>query len=104
MPPEAVRSAAGVEISPATTPNTPLEILEIPATRFAIFAYRGPNERLGLAYDWIFSHWLPGSGEAPANQPALNIYYNNPQTTAPEDLRTDICIPLMERPHHARKT
>ncbi len=97
VPPEILRSTAGVEIDPMTTPKPPLEALDIPASRNAIFAYRGANERLGLAYDWIFGVWLPASGETPANQPALNIYHNSPQTTAPEDLRTDICIPLMER-------
>ncbi len=97
VPPESLRSAAGVGIAPDTTPAPPLALLDLPASRTATFAYRGPNERLGLAYDWIFGHWLPASGEAPANLPALNIYYDNPQTTAPEDLRTDICIPLNER-------
>lgn len=95
--PEGLRSAAGVEMAPDTTPIPPLKVLDLPDTRMAIFAYRGPNERLGLAYDWIFGHWLPASGEAPANQPVLSIYHNNPQSTAAEDLRTDICIPLLER-------
>ncbi len=97
VPPESLRSAAGVELAPDTTPAPPLARLDLPASRTATFAYRGPNERLGLAYDWIFGHWFPASGEAPANLPALSIYYDNPQTTAPEDLRTDICIPLDER-------
>ncbi|MBL1438304.1 MAG: GyrI-like domain-containing protein [Rhodobacteraceae bacterium] len=103
VPSKDLRSAVGVEIGNATPLSAPLELLEIPATRFATFAYRGPNERLGLAYDWVFGQWLPASGESPANQPALSIYYDSPQNTAPENLRTDICIPLLERTPHARK-
>lgn len=103
VPPDDLRSTAGVEIALETTLNPPFGVLDLPATRAASFAYRGPNERLGLAYDWIFGHWLPASGETPANQPALSIYYDNPQTTAPENLRTDICIPLNERTQNARQ-
>ncbi len=95
--PENLRSLAGVEIGPTAMPAPPLELLDLPMARYAVFSYRGPYERLGRAYDWIFGHWLPVANETPANLPAMDIYYNSPQNTAPEDLRTDICIPLEER-------
>ena len=101
VPAEDLRTIAGVEIGQNITPDAPLETFEMPPARFAIFNYQGPNERLGLAYSWIFGRWLPATGEMPANLPALNIYFHNPQTTAPEALRTDICIPLLERAPHA---
>ena len=95
---ENLRALAGVAIADNATPGAPLKLFHTHPGRYAVFEYRGPYERLGLAYDWIFGCWLPTSGEAPAEHPALDIYLNSPQTTAPEDLRTNICIPLMERP------
>lgn len=92
-----LRSMVGIEVSLNTALSPPLEMHETPATRYAVFNYRGPNERLGMVFDWIFGAWLPASGEVPANLPALSIHLDNPETTAAEDLRTDICIPLLER-------
>ena len=95
--PQKLRSTAGLEIAANAIPLEPLELFHTHSGRYAVFEYRGPYERLGLAYDWIFGRWLPMSDETPAQHPALDCYLNSPQNTAPEDLRTDICIPLLER-------
>lgn len=98
IPASKLRSVAGVDLpAAAATPQTPLCRFDTHAGRYVVFAYRGPYERLGQVYDWIFGCWFPISNETPANQPALDIYLNSPHNTAPEDLRTDICIALTER-------
>lgn len=95
-PAKNLRSLAGIEITAESIPTKPLELLYTHAGRYAVFEYCGPYERFGLAYDCIYGRWFPGSDETPANHPALDIYLNSLQNTAPEDLRTDICIPLTE--------
>jgi AraC family transcriptional regulator len=37
---------------------------------------------------------LPRSGREPADAAMFDIYLNSPMDTAPEDLLTEICLPL----------
>jgi len=38
--------------------------------------------------------WLPANNWEPGQGPCIERYLNNPQQTAPEDLLTDIHVPL----------
>ncbi|MGB0905271.1 MAG: AraC family transcriptional regulator, partial [Mangrovicoccus sp.] len=82
--------ADGVEIAP------PLERLDLPAGRHGVLRYKGPYTGLKAAYEYLYGQWLPGSGETPAEFAVYEIYLNSPMDTAPEDLLTDICMPLAE--------
>lgn len=94
VPEENLRSIAGIVVDADFSAANPLEIFDTYAGRYAVFHYKGPYERTGLAYDWIFGDWMPKSGEEAADQPSVDIYLNTPDNTASEDLLTDICIPL----------
>ena len=59
-----------------------------------MLTYKGPYSGIHAAYHSLFGNWLPGSGEEPADQPCYEVYLNNPRDTAPEDLLTEICLPL----------
>jgi AraC family transcriptional regulator len=48
------------------------------------------------AYDWLYGQWLPQSGRLPADAPCVEEYLNNPRTTAPTELLSDIYLPLRE--------
>ena len=54
----------------------------------------GSYDRLHPAYRSLFGMWLPQSGREPINDPGFEAYYNSPETTAPENLLTEIFIPL----------
>lgn len=89
-----LRSDAAM-IVPEDFPITPpLRDIRLPANRTAVLHHQGPYATLPAAYDQIFCNWLPASGEEPGDIPAYEIYLNNPRDTAPEALRTDICIAL----------
>ena len=75
-------------------PKAPVRTVDLPDQRCACATFKGPYERLGEAYNWLFGVWLPDSGCDPASEPCLEFYLNNPQTTAPGDLLTEICVPL----------
>jgi AraC family transcriptional regulator len=38
--------------------------------------------------------WLPRSGRELRSAPGFEVYFNDPNSTAPEDLVTDIHLPL----------
>lgn len=87
-------SHAGLEL-PETTPITaPLELVRLPPGPHAVLRYHGPYSGLPAAYDQLFRNWLPGSGRQPADSPMFEVYLNTPMDTAPEDLVTEICLPL----------
>jgi AraC family transcriptional regulator len=59
-----------------------------------VVTYKGPYSGLEAAYTALFGNWLPESGEEPADAPCYELYLNSPMDTAPEDLITEICLPL----------
>ncbi len=91
--PAALRSHAGFETTDAPI-AAPLEEVTLPGGRHAVLTFKGPYAGLPAAYDQLFSLWLPDSGETPANSPLFEVYLNTPMDTAPEDLITEICMPL----------
>ena len=89
-----LRSHAGFECGPEVPLAAPLEQVTLPAGRHAVLTYQGPYAGLPAAYDQLFGLWLPQSGEEPADSPVFEIYLNSPMDTAPDDLLTEICLPL----------
>ncbi len=93
VPEDQLRSYAGAQFRGKATPDG-LEDLAIPGGKTAVLTYKGPYSGIQAAYHSLFGNWLPDSGEEPADQPSYEIYLNDPRDTAPEDLLTEICLPL----------
>jgi AraC family transcriptional regulator len=89
-----LRSHAGFEITGRSDLSTPLEDVTLPAGRQAVLTYKGPYAGLPAAYDELFGIWLPQSGEEPADTPSFEVYLNSPMDVAPEDLITELHLPL----------
>lgn len=89
-----LRSHAGFEITGHPDLSAPLEEVALPAGRQAVLTYKGPYAGLPAAYDALFGSWLPQSGEEPADAPSFEVYLNSPMDTAPEDLITELHLPL----------
>ncbi|MCO6409161.1 AraC family transcriptional regulator [Hoeflea alexandrii] len=93
-PEETLRSAActpwseGLEIPKGT------EELLRPAGRYAKLRYKGPYANMRGAYHWLYGVWLPGSGFEISERPGFEAYLNSPVDTKPEDLRSDIFLPI----------
>lgn len=96
VPEPELRSFAAIVVGPEVAAPAPLQAMELAGGRHAVMAFRGPYTGLSAAYDWLFGVWLPGSGEALRDAPSWEFYLNDPMDTAPEDLRTDIYLPLEE--------
>ncbi|WP_293573437.1 GyrI-like domain-containing protein [Phaeobacter sp.] len=93
VPDSELRSFAGASTDLAQMPEG-LEAVELPAGRMAVMTYKGPYSGIHGAYGDLFGSWLPQAGEEPADQPCFEIYLNDPQVVAPEELLTEICLPL----------
>ncbi|MFD0980501.1 AraC family transcriptional regulator [Tropicimonas aquimaris] len=89
-----LRSHAAFEVGPETPIDAPLEQIELHGGKVAVYRLKGPYSGLKAVYHYLYGTWLPDSGEEPQDAPSYEIYRNMPGNTAPEDLITDICIPL----------
>jgi AraC family transcriptional regulator len=94
VPASQLRSMAGVSVAPDADLGPELQRFEIPEGRCAILTYTGPYNEMHKPYNWMFSQWLPNSGEVPADIPMFEQYLNDPRTTPPAQLQTRICLPL----------
>lgn len=90
----ALRSHAGFELTGTADLAAPLEAVTLPGGRQAVLTYKGPYAGLPAAYDELFGIWLPQSGEEPADTPSFEVYLNSPMDTAPENLVTELHLPL----------
>jgi AraC family transcriptional regulator len=93
-PPEKIRYDCCVGVGPNFTPEGEIGLQTIPGGEHAILTLKGPYEKLGEAYRWLFGGWLPSSAREPNTAPAYEVYLNSPMTARPEDLLTEIYLPL----------
>jgi AraC family transcriptional regulator len=93
VPAADLRSYAGGEFHGAEIPEG-LEERHLAGGKVAVLTYKGPYAGISAAYHSLFGNWLPGSGEEPAEAPCYELYLNNPREVAPEELLTEICLPL----------
>lgn len=92
--PEAdLRSYAGSEFRGDAVPE-PLKEVKLQGGKTAVLTYKGPYSGIASAYQSLFGTWLPNSGDEPADAPCYEVYLNSPRETAPDDLLTEICLPL----------
>ena len=66
----------------------------LPAGRYAIFLYKGTYDNLQAVYDTIYGKCLPEMECTLRDEPSAERYLNNPCETAPEELLTEIYIPV----------
>ena len=90
-----LRAHAGVIIADSFPAGIEgLEYFDLVGGRHAIMQHKGPYATLGAAFEWLYGKWLPQSGEEPRDAPPIELYVNDPRETPPDQLRTDIRLPL----------
>lgn len=62
--------------------------------KYAVFLHAGSYDRFQQTYDQIFKVWLPDSGKKLREEPCFELYLNSPDQVKPEDLRTEIWLPI----------
>jgi AraC family transcriptional regulator len=67
----------------------------IPAGRWAVFRHVGPYETLSKTWQAIFGQWLPTSGQQLRPAAPFERYENEPTDVPPEQLITDIHVPIV---------
>ena len=94
IPPDALRYDAALVVDQRVRPEGEIEIQALGPGDYAVATHRGPYQRVGETYARLCGEWLPASGREELAAPAFEVYRNSPANTPPEDLLTDIHVPL----------
>lgn len=93
-PADKIRYDACVSVGPDVAPEGEIGISEIPGGDYAVMLHKGPYEGLEKSYYHLYGTWLPLSGREAAMRPPHEVFLNHPDTTPPEELLTEINVPL----------
>ena len=89
-----LRSDACCGVPAEYTPKAPAHLIELKGGECAVYRHVGPYSGLPDAWMRLYQEWLPQSGRSPADQAPYERYLNAPRDTPPEQLITEIYMPL----------
>lgn len=93
-PPDQLQSDAGVTVDENAKLPAGMTEVRLPAGRYAKTTHVGPYEKLGDTWTRFMGEWLPKSGHRVGPSSSYEVYRNTPMDTKPEDLRTDLYLPI----------
>jgi len=93
-PPDKNRYDACVTVDEQFRASGEIGVQVIPGGDYAVLTHLGPYDNLSESYAKLLGQWLPRSGRRLRATPCLEIYFNSPENTEPQDLVTDIHAPL----------
>ncbi|MFC1763994.1 GyrI-like domain-containing protein [Planctomycetota bacterium] len=93
-PADKVRYDACISVDNPMEPSGKIGVKTIERGHYAMATHFGPYEKLSQTYAQLCGQWAPDNGYEIASLPSIEIYQNSPEDTDPEDLITDIHIPL----------
>lgn len=92
--PARLRFDAAVPVSDEVQGDGPVLTRTVPGGSFAVTRFQGPYTDMHAAYVDVVGRWFPRSNHEPADAGCLEFYLNDPRTTAPADLLTEIWVPM----------
>jgi len=91
-----LRSDIGFVISKTLTLPDGFREVRIAPSRCAVLHFKGPYVGLFEAYQYLYGHWVPNNGVELSDAPIYAIILDDPRGVPPNDIRTDICLPLVD--------
>ncbi|MCK5056234.1 MAG: GyrI-like domain-containing protein [Candidatus Aminicenantes bacterium] len=92
---EDLKWAVGFSVAKDTKVQAPLKKVETTFKKAAVYLYTGPYEKMDKAYEKIFKY-IEDKG-CKMVWPCYDKYLNNPQTVKPEELKTEIIVPVEKK-------
>ena len=93
-PAEKLRTDVCMVMPVQVAPKGDVGFKTLPAGRYAIFLYKGSYDNLQAVYDTIYGKYLPEMECTLRDEDSAERYLNDPCKTAPEELLTEIYIPV----------
>lgn len=89
-----IRYDACVAVKKEVKPEDEIGYKVINGGKYSVFKYKGSYQNFDKVYDYIYTHWLTNSSYKLADEPSFEMYLNSPNKVKPENLLTDIYIPI----------
>ena len=89
-----LRYDACITVEKDVKPEGEVGVMTLKGGRYAVFLHQGPYHELKATYRMIYKDWLPASGMKLRNSTEFEVYLNDPDRTKPENLKTEIFIPV----------
>ena len=96
-PTDKLRYDACITVDAEVAPSEGVGLMTLSGGTYAATLHEGPYDRLGESYARLLGEWFPKHGREPGGPPSLEFYLNDPESTEPEDLLTEICMPIVPR-------
>jgi AraC family transcriptional regulator len=93
-PGERIRYDACISVDEAVNPEGEIGTQKLEGGLYAMTTHIGPYEKLSTVYAQVCGQWMPAQGYEIPSRPSIEVYQNSPEDTEPEDLITDIHVPL----------
>ncbi|MEF2144424.1 MAG: AraC family transcriptional regulator [Desulfovibrionaceae bacterium] len=93
-PPDKIRYDACLSVPEDIQAEGPVGIQQAFGGLWGTYRHIGPYEGLQETYNNLMGVWLPQSGQELRDTPSIEIYRSDPNTTPPQELITDIYVPL----------
>jgi AraC family transcriptional regulator len=88
-----LRMDACVAVGAGVGPEGEVGVKELPRGEYAVATHRGPYETLADTYGAL-ARWVVAGGRRVRAAPCVEIYRNDPKSTPPAALLTDVCVPV----------
>ena len=93
-PPEKIRYDACLTVGADVEPEGEVGVKEIAGGEYVIATHKGPYDKLMDVYMELYGRWIPENGREYTMDPCFEVYVNDPHTTPPEELITEVYVPL----------
>jgi AraC family transcriptional regulator len=93
-PAEKIRYDACITVDENFVQEEEIAVQTIGGGEYAVTTHFGPYDNLSQTYSRFFRDWLINSDREISQDPCMEFYLNDPESTDPEDLLTDVCLPL----------
>jgi len=97
-PADKLRYDACLTVGESVEPQGDIGVHTLAGGEYAVAIHEGPYQKLSNTYAQIFGGWFATHEEEPGPAPCLEFYLNDPESTAPEDLLTEVCVPIQRVP------
>jgi effector-binding domain-containing protein len=92
MPDGEVEIDVCMPMAPGATGGDAVELVDLPEVEAASLLHRGHYDEMAPAWNHLMA-WVGSSGRPPSG-PMREVYLNDPDRVAPEDLLTELLVPF----------
>jgi len=93
-PTDKIRYDACIVVGEGIQAEGEVGVQTIPAGEYAVAIHHGPYDGLAQTYAQLCGEWIPQQGREMRSAPTIEMYKNDPNRTPPEELLTEVYVPL----------